>query len=243
MFRINVRNADSVTSYEEAEVLFRTPLESQGYGWEEHMRPLDGKRKQHMRIEKGDGYYDAVLYKTAMARYFKPVRTETGFKRVVWYNTHDSNSSVAFQRGVLLVNPDRFVANTTYGTPVLVGMNPRRSSETFPVRLTYIKNKLDIDESQDAPAQIASITSAERKEQRKAFKKWLRPYEAMAILEEKGTQWLDTSKVKRAYEGEHSFDPTELVGHIKYSDVAKVINACYPLGDVSHFNPSFKEIE
>jgi hypothetical protein len=241
-FGINTDNAERVRSYEDAARLFEKPANLRRMGWGENRRPLDGVRKLHMRVERGPdaAYFDVVLYRTAMARYFKPVDVT----RDVWHNVHGSQSSSTFQWSVLGFSPSDYTKTTTEGKRVLVGMNPNGSG-VFPVRLHLVNGKLDVANSTDAPAQLRNTTSPERKTERRAFIKWLRPYEAMSKIMDGGRlvpTWQLVTELKRVYITKELFDPTDLCTYIRSTGIARVVNAVFPLGDVDNYNPAFKEL-
>lgn len=250
-FGINAYNAECVRSYEDAARLFKKPANLRRMGWTPDMRPLDGVRKTHMYVQVGPdaAYYDVILYQTAMARYFKPVPSGTSYgdKREVWHNVHGSQSSSSFQWSVLGFGASNYTMTSTEGKRVLVGMNPNGSGprRAFPVRLHLVGGKLDVANSTDSPAQLKSLTSADRKAERRAFSKWLTTYEAMSKIIDGQVGWMAnayTDTVKDAFMTNALFDPTHLCMYIKARGKKKVVDSLYPLGDVDQFNPSFKEL-
>ena len=236
-FGIKAHNASRAASYEDCVAHFEKPANLSRMGWGKAKRPLDGIRKTHMRIEEGEGYYDVILYRTAMARYYKP----DGNKREVWYNVHDSMSSKQFQYHILRLDAAAFTQRNLDGVEVLVGMNPAQVGQ-FPVRLKYIDGKLDTSNSVDAPAKLKSTTSDERKAARKAFKKWLRPYEAMSKIMERGASYTNFRDIERHYMTNELFDPTGLAEYIQRNGISAAVDEVYPLGDVEHYNESFKVV-
>jgi len=245
-FGINAYNAKRVRSYEDCVELFKAPANLRRMGWGADKRPLDGVRKTHMRVERGpdDTFFDVMLFRTAMARYYKPETIDGHDHREVWYNVHGSQSSSTFQWNVLGFHKLNHVRETTTGTEVIVGMNPEAHG-VFPVRLHLVDGKVWVDRSRDAPAKMASTTSAERKEERKAFKKWLRPYEAMSkIVTGHGKlvpTWKMVQDLNRFYITKELFDPTDLCAYIQATGIAQVVNAVFPLGNVENYNPSLKD--
>lgn len=236
-FGIKAYNAKRATSYEDCAAMFEQPANLRRMGWGADKRPLDGVRKTHMHVLKGDDYFDVVLYQTAMARYYKP----DGDKREVWYNVHDSMSSKMFQNHILRVDPAAFTQRNLDGVQVLVGMNAH-SGGPFPARLRYVDGKLDTSKSRDCPAQLKSTTSPERKAERKAFKKWLRPYEAMGKIMDRGASYTNFRHIEHCYMTNELFDPTGLVSYIQVNGITAAVDKVYPLGDVDHYNESFKVV-
>jgi hypothetical protein len=243
-FGIEAHQAKIVRTYEAAEKLFRDTPKPRGYMWRDTQRPLDDNRKHHMRVEQGESYYDAVLYKTSMARYYKPEIIDGKEVREVWHNVHGSQSSSTFQWYVCGFGPNDYQKADTENRSRLIGMSPydRQASVMFPVRLRFVDGLLDVSKSRDCPVQLGNTTSDQRKADRKAFKKWLRPFEAMSKLEALGAHYMDARQVKQAFITNELFDPTNLACYIKVNGTQKVVDAIYPLGDVEHFNPSFKEL-
>lgn len=241
-FGIKIHNAKFARSYKECEAFFAKPLGTKSKEWTEDMRPLDGLRKSHMHVLRGKDYYDVVLYQTAMARYYKPEQIGTSEQREVWYNVHGSQSSSSFQWNVLGFGVNNFTKKTTHGKSVLVGMNPEKSRELFPVRLRLVDGLLYVAKSRDCPAKLNPTTSPERVAQRKAFKKWLRPYEAMGKIMERGASYVNFSHIEHCYMTNELFEPTGLVSYIQLNGITAAVDKVYPLGDVPHYNESFKEV-
>jgi hypothetical protein len=132
----------------------------------------------------------------------------------------------------------------TYGMNVLIGMNPIGRADLFPVRLRLEDGRVNVDKSRDCPAELNPTTSPERKEERKKFREWLRPFVAMSKIMEppRSALYLRGAVVKEAYITKELFDPTTLCEYIIYNGVTKVVDAVFPLGDVANYNESFKEI-
>lgn len=231
-------------SYEDCEAHFNSLPAKDNLNWKPHQRPLDNWRKPHLRIEKGDGYYDVCLYRTAMARYFKPRSSFESytFEREVWYNMDPRQASSAFQHWVLGFGAYETM-RTTDGRVVHVGRN-NSAGGVFPVRLTFVNNKLDVSRSIDAPDYNNPVTSEFRKVQRKRFRPWLKPFEAMAVISDDRSSWMNTGAVRDAYENAGFVDPVEtrLIGAIRHRGAKWVVDQVYPLGDIRTQRPHFKEV-
>jgi len=236
----NVRNCERIQNYEAADYLFKTPLKTRSKKWKENQRPLDGISKPHFRVEKHDGYYDVVLYSTSMARFYKPELINGCERREVQYNVDERQTSTYFMYRVLGVGAYSKQFATT-GREVIVGFNKHATGD-FPIRLTYKNGMLDVASSVDAPNEKEPTTSDARKKARIAFKKWLKPFIAMAMMETRASTWFDSLFVKRSYEAGELIDPTDLVECIKGKGVAWVVNQVYPLGDVRSWDKSFVEV-
>lgn len=239
-FTANLRNSKQMYRYEDCEYLFTKPANLRRMGWGADKRPLDDLCKTHLRVERYDGYYDVMLYRTAMARYFKPQMVDGVEVREVHYNCHPSQTSTEFQWRVLGVGR-QFARRTTDGRMVNVGID-KDVGGSFPVRLYYEDSKLNVAKSVDAPWPRPSTTSPERKLDRRNFRKWLHTYEAMAKIMEDRNNWFTPHAVKAAYLSGEPFDPTQLCGCITAKGAAWVVNQVFPLGDVEHWDSPFEEI-
>lgn len=247
-FTANLSNAKSMYRYEDCDSLFLKPANLRRMGWGADKRPLDDLRKVHLHVERGPmgdddkpDYYDVVLYQTAMARYFKPRMADGKELRNVWYNCHPSSTSREFQWRVLGIQGQALSKRTTEGKIVHVGVN-KDAGTGFPVRLSYIDGRLSIPNSKDAPRQLPSTTSPERKEERKKFRKWLRTYEAMAKVMEPAKSWLRPFDTKDAYLNGTEFDPTDLCNVLREKGATYVVNEVFPLGDVANYDQPFMEV-
>ena len=121
MFSTTIHQLPYVRCYEEADRRFNQTALPRSKYWRDTMRPLKDTRSVHYRLERGvtsDGrkYYDAVLYSTAMARYYEPVPDGT---KVICYTYHDSTSSKQFMYHVLGNSPI-LTRKTTDGREVCV---------------------------------------------------------------------------------------------------------------------------
>jgi hypothetical protein len=86
----NPNGCARIHSYEAAHKYFEVTPRSRAAAWSENERPLDDARKHHYRVRRGSlaSYYDVMLYRTPMARYYAPATD--GSYRVCY--THDSRS-------------------------------------------------------------------------------------------------------------------------------------------------------
>jgi hypothetical protein len=245
MFAIKTHNCARIYSYEDAARLFNFPLGTRRKGWAENMRPLDSVTKQHLRVEEHNGYFDACLYNTPMARYYAPQRVLEGDRMVevreVWYNLWDSQSASNFNHSVLGVSEET-MRETTDGRRVWVGMN-KKVSGFFPVRLLYVDGKLDVSRSKDAPIALGPHTSMKRIAQRKAFKQWLRPFQTMAVMAPDVVLYaFDVVRVRQTYEAGEMLNPDDIVGVFNHKGAAWIINQVYPTGDIPRMAEPFTEV-
>jgi len=73
-FSSSIHKLPRIYGYMSAEEHFNKTPRPRGSEWDEHQRPLRTSRFTHYRLERGrDGdWYDLCLYRTVMARYYKP---------------------------------------------------------------------------------------------------------------------------------------------------------------------------
>ena len=58
----------------------------------------------------------------------------------------------------------------------------------------------------------------------------------------RGALYFNAMTIKQAFITKELFDPTTLCEYIMTKGIAKVVDTVFPLGDVDHFNPTFKEL-
>ena len=243
-FCLDTRNATRIRSYEDAAKLFQPPHPIQrGAEWKKDERPLDGKRKHHMRVVQGPNadYYDVMLYETALGRFFRPV----GNEQHVWYDLYSSVSSNMFREYVLNLYTSRRY-KTTDGRQVVVGLNSEKS-KGFDVQLLFVDGLLDVARSKDSPDVRSLRTSKERIEKRKALRKWLVPYEVIVAMEPKLVRpWFNyqvlRNEMSAGFEQGLDFDDDVLVASLHAIGSAGVVNYCYPTGDAPEYYPPFHEV-
>jgi hypothetical protein len=125
MFSSSIHTLPSIETWEAAHNTFNnTPRPRSTQKWADNQRPLKDTRSWHYRIERYNGgeYYDVILHRTVMARYYKP----TADGRRVLYTGHPSNMSKQFMRRVLNVRRDN-TWTTTDGRKVAVPIANRES--------------------------------------------------------------------------------------------------------------------
>lgn len=234
----NLSSLKRVESYEDCAELFTKAGPLKRMGWHEDERPLKDSRSHHYRVKRNAECYDVILYSTVMARYFKP----EGNMRKVWYNVDSRTTSSAFMHHVLRLWNARSYT-TVQGPNVHIGLN-LRASGLFPIRLTFVGGKLDLDNSVDAPEFMPATTSDERKQERKELRKWLRPFEAMVkIVEPSNIGIWQAAKDVEMYAGlDVDFDSSRIVECIRRHDLAKLVDQCKPLGDVQMKRNSFMKV-
>lgn len=102
MFAGQTRALPYIRSFAEADIYWhKTKKPPRSKKWEEWQRPLKNTSSHHYRIEKHGDVYDLVLYRTVMARYFKP---DSNGRELRQYIGHDSLTSRGFMSDVLGVS-------------------------------------------------------------------------------------------------------------------------------------------
>lgn len=176
----NVSGCHGAHSYEECQRHFnneRRPTARSGGEliWEDNERPLDDVRKHHYRVVQGEGeaYYDAVLYSTVMARYYRP---EEGGRRVC-YNYDSRQTSAQFMWRVT-GHGKVIMRETTLGTRrIPVGPPSGYKYETFGADLWMTgpnASIVDISRSKHRPIEVPRA-SEEFKQWKRELRKELAP--------------------------------------------------------------------
>lgn len=189
----NVNGCARATSYEECDTHYvATPLPRTSRRgatvWKENERPLDDARKHHYRLVQGDdaAYYDAVLYSTVMARYYRP----KGEERRVCYNTDPRATSQQFMWSVTQHSKLREYT-TGAGTMGWVPIGPGGRYSGFGADLYFVRNHLDISRSNHRPIRVPRM-SDDLKAWKKEVKAGLAPvFELMKYVaaEEVGKEY------------------------------------------------------
>lgn len=89
----SVYNCMSLRDYAAADKEFNKRKPVRSHRWLEHQRPLLNTRRWWYRYEQGAGYYDLVLHRTPMVRYFEP---KADGSYTVWLCVHDTRESYRF---------------------------------------------------------------------------------------------------------------------------------------------------
>lgn len=99
----NTRNLQRAKSYADCVDLFTKISKPRGNGWSENERPLGSAYQRHYRVERrynGD-WFDVILYRTTMARFYKP---EADGSYRVQYSWDSRTTSSQFMHHVVHVN-------------------------------------------------------------------------------------------------------------------------------------------
>lgn len=206
----NVNNCARVRSFEECQRHFaNTPLpRATRRGrqvWEPNERPLDDKTKHHYRIVRGpnEDYYDAVLYSTTMARYYRP---EEGGRRVVY---HDDSRQLSRQFMWSVVQSGGRIPklHTTGGKDVFVPIGPASRYGDFGADLWFTgsgSNFLDVSRSKHAPIGVPRM-SDELKAWKKEVRKELAPVFELMKYSVEGTPLVRARRAFVMYDVTHFY--------------------------------------
>lgn len=189
MYSSSVQSLPTIDSYEAAQMYFMTKAKPpRSKRWAEHQRPLRNTRLHHYRIEHhtqadGQEWYDVVLYRTPMARYYKP----EGSRRRVLLNGSNTNLSNQFRWSVLRYgrrfNTQAIFEGMEY--TAIVPIHTRNSivdkGEQFCVDLWFDDYLLDVKASQHTP-HYTRKSNDEDKQQRKDVKQAMQGILLMACM-------------------------------------------------------------
>ena len=173
MFAVNTRNIEAIRSFEQADNYFNsTRYPARSKKWQEHQRPLRNTQSPHLRIEKGvynNGenqlqYYDLVLYRTPLVRYFEP---SASGEHAIWVVNHYTQSSQAFLWNAGWYN--RKKVTTTEGKEIELQISSQTGisnllwADNFTCKLVFNhEGKLDVNKSVHVPFARRSSTATHR---------------------------------------------------------------------------------
>jgi len=189
MFSNSVQSLPTIDSYEAAQAYFdKTKKPPRSKRWAEHERPLRNTRLHHYRIEHhsqadGQEWYDVVLYRTPMARYYKP----EGSRRRVLLNGSNTNLSNQFRWSVLRYgrrfNTQAIFEGMEYTAivPIHTRNNIHDKGEQFCADLWFDDYLLDVAASQHT-RHYTRKSSDEDKQQRKDVKQAMQSVLLMACM-------------------------------------------------------------
>jgi ElaB/YqjD/DUF883 family membrane-anchored ribosome-binding protein len=189
MYSNSVQSLPTIDSYEAAQAYFANKAKPpRSKRWAEHERPLRNTRLHHYRIEHhtqadGQEWYDVVLYRTPMARYYKP----EGSRRRVLLNGSNTNLSNQFRWSVLRYgrrfNTQAIFEGMEYTAivPIHVRNTITDKGEQFCVDMWFDDYLLDVKASQHT-RHYTRKSSDEDKQQRKDVKQAMQGVLLMACM-------------------------------------------------------------
>jgi hypothetical protein len=172
-----------VRNYEEAEKQFNVRGAVRSAKWAAHERPVY-KTYHHYRVVKHAEYYDLMLYRTVMARYFKPETIDGKLHERRLYMGDPSITSRDFMYHVLGVsNAGRTVMpdNRTIVTPVYHRSSLHHDGADFSADYHYVDGVLDTTKSVHT-RHYRKVSSKDDRAQRAEVVKLFEPYIMMAQM-------------------------------------------------------------
>lgn len=139
------------------------------YMWEEHQRPLDGKLKWHLRIERhmrgGQETFSLCLYQTEMVRYYPP--GDDGFARVLLHTDGRNASSQFMWRSAWSTHSiKRYDQARKCEVVIPLTRNARHDDGYWSADLRMRNGTIDVSRSWHVPM-AKRVTSVERKRERR----------------------------------------------------------------------------
>jgi len=178
----NVRGLACIPTYAHAEQFFaEVQPHSRCKKYAPHQRSLKPQRpsgNEHYRIEKHEegNYYDLVLYRTVMARYYKP--DAQGHERRL-YNGNDTQTSRQFMWQVCGKWNGNKHAAIGREDAVTVPLYPNNAladrGDAFTADLMFVGEALDLSRSQHTPHHRRVLTDDD-KANRAKIKELMRPF-------------------------------------------------------------------
>jgi hypothetical protein len=189
MYSNSVQSLPLIDSYEAAQTYYaKTKKPPRARAWQDNQRPLRNARLHHYRIEHhtqadGQEWYDLMLYRTPMARYYKP----EGSRRRVLLNGSNTNLSNQYRWSVLRYGR-RFETQAVFEgmeytaiVPVHVRNSITDKGEQFCVDMWFDDYVLDVKASSHT-RHYTRKSSAEDKQHRKDVKQSLQAILFMAAM-------------------------------------------------------------
>ena len=228
------RNTYRCLNYTEADAIFNKRGAVRSTKWSIDQRPLDPKPVVQRYIKQGENaeYYDIVLYRTTMARFYKPTVTAGRVSERRLYMGHPSQTSQHFMYSVLwasawnklnaheVLRSDGDDARTlmpVYDRPFMMDRDT-----PFSLDATFVDGMLDIAQSRHTPHY--RVIAGREDKQRKAelvqkFDNYIMlavmrmpEFEASVKLDSNlgrpfggsGNDWRDEDAVKAMFRGDES---------------------------------------
>ena len=183
MYGNTTRHMPYVRNYEEADKQFNVRGAVRSKTWAENERPIY-KTYRHYRVVKHAEYYDLMLYRTVMARYFTPETIDGKLHERRLYMGDQSITSRDFMWHVLGVsNAGRTVMpdNRTIVTPVYHRSSLHHDGELFSADYHYVDGVLDTTNSMHT-RHYRKVSSKDDKAQRAEVVKVFEPYIMLAQM-------------------------------------------------------------
>jgi hypothetical protein len=183
MFGNTTRHMPYVRTYEEAEKQFNKRGAVRSKKWAENERPIY-KTYHHYRVVKHAEYYDLILYRTVMARYFKPETIDGKLHERCLYMGDQSITSRDFMWHVLGVERglrEIMLDGTKVIAPIYHRASLHHDGESFSADYLYVDGVLDTTKSMHT-RHFRKVSSKDDRAQRAEVVKLFEPYIMMAQM-------------------------------------------------------------
>jgi hypothetical protein len=183
MFGNTTRHMPYIRTYEEAEKQFNKRGAVRSKKWAENERPVY-KTYHHYRVVKHAEYYDLILYRTVMARYFKPETIDGKLHERRLYMGDQSITSRDFMHHVLGVhqgNKEILADDKVVVAPVYYRASLHHDGEPFSADYLYVDGVLDTTRSVHT-RHYRRVSSKDDRANRAEMVKRFEPYIMMAQM-------------------------------------------------------------
>jgi hypothetical protein len=183
MFGNTTRHMPYVRTYAEAEEQFNKRGAVRSKNWAENERPIY-KTYHHYRVVKHAEYYDLMLYRTVMARYFTPQTIDGKLHERCLYMGDQSITSRDFMYHVLAVERglrETLPAGTKVIAPIYHRSSLHHDGTNFSADYLYVDGVLDTTKSVHT-RHYRKVSSKDDKAQRAEMVKRFEPYIMLAQM-------------------------------------------------------------
>lgn len=183
MYGNTTRHMRFVRNYEEADKQFNLRGAVRSKHWAEHERPIY-KTYHHYRVVKHAEYYDLMLYRTVMARYFTPQTIDGKLHERRLYMGDQSITSRDFMYHVLGVSQGKreiLADDKVVVAPVYYRSSLHHDGTNFSADYLYVDGVLDTSKSVHT-RHYRKVSSKDDKAQRAEMAKRFEPYIMLAQM-------------------------------------------------------------
>jgi len=183
MFGNTTRHMPYLRTYEEAEKQFNKRGAVRSKKWAENERPIY-KTYHHYRVTKHAEYYDLILYRTVMARYFTPTMVDGKLHERCLYMGDQSITSRDFMHHVLGVSQgmsEILAEDKRVIAPVYYRASLHHDGEPFSADYLYVDGVLDTTRSVHT-RHFRKVSSKDDRANRAEMVKRFEPYIMMAQM-------------------------------------------------------------
>lgn len=183
MFGNTIRHLPYIRTYAEAEKQFNKRGAVRSKKWAENERPIY-KTYHHYRVTKHAEYYDLILYRTVMARYFTPQTIDGKLHERCLYMGNQSITSRDFMWHVLGVhrgNKEILEGDKLVVAPIYHRASLHHDGEPFSADYLYVDGVLDTTKSVHTK-HYRKVSNADDKRRRTEVANVFEPYILMAQM-------------------------------------------------------------